>query len=123
MKRVTLVLDPQFGEQAETQVGLGPLWVIKSPRNAAVIERLWTSQLSDLACAPTIFDAVPDRSAEDSAAAFIGTVHDHHPDWEVFEVVGARLSPRLLATLHECAAGSAEETPRGFVFTRDQPSS
>jgi hypothetical protein len=118
-EHVTLVVDPEFGEQANGRARLGPLWVIASPKNTLVIKRLWASGERYDANSPATFDAVPGRSAEESAIAFIDTVDMHHPDWGSFEIIGVRLSPKLLSALLECANGSATETPTGFVFSRE----
>ena len=115
---VTLVVDPNFGQRAAAQSKLGPLWVIKSPDNVSPIEEIWASGESPFADAPTYFDNVADRTPEESADMFIGTVDTHHPDWLTFEILGAKLSSRLLASLQECAPGTARETDEGFVFTR-----
>ncbi|MEI9886607.1 MAG: hypothetical protein WDN08_08920 [Rhizomicrobium sp.] len=116
---VMLVVDPDFGQRAKNHAKLYPLWVIKSPRNTPVIEWLWANETSPWPSAPTVFDAVSGRTAEDSAVAFIGTVDDHHPDWQTFEVVGVPLSQKLLDAMHECASGSAAATATGFIFTRE----
>ena len=119
-ERVTLVVDPEFGEQAKARSRMGPLWVIDSSTNTPVIKEIWASGESYDASSPTHFNAVPGRSPEDSAIAFIDTVDTHHPNWTTFEIIGAPLSPRLLSALLECAHGSAVETPMGFVFSRDK---
>ncbi len=116
---VTLVVDPDFGQRAKAQSKVGPLWVVGSPANKRAIEELWATEVSPYANAPTYFAAVAGRSREEAAHISIGTVHDHHPDWQIFEVVGVGLSGLLLEELRGCAAGSAKETPTGFVFTRE----
>ena len=115
---VTLVVDPEFGQRAKLQSRTGPVWVVDSPENTRAIRELWSTETSPYPNAPTCFDAVAGQSPEESAIAFIGTVHEHHPDWQIFEVIGAKLSEILLADLRECAPGWAEETPTGFVFFR-----
>jgi hypothetical protein len=115
---VTLVVDPEFGERAKAQAKIGPLWVINSPRNVAAIEALWAAGSSPFRNAPTCFDAKPQTTAEDSAVDLIGTLDEHHPSWRTFEIIGAKLSPRLLQVLRECTPGTAEETAAGFIFTR-----
>jgi hypothetical protein len=117
---VVLVVDPEFGRKAKRQAELGPLWVIKSPQNTSVIEELWAAGSSRFINSPACFDAVPGRSLEDSAEICIGTVHDHHPEWRVFEIVGTPPTERLLDALRECAAGSVRATATGFEFVRDQ---
>lgn len=118
-EHVTLVVDPEYGERANASVKLGPLWVIASPKNSPVIERLWASGEQYDASSPTIFDAAAGKSAEESAIAFIRTVDTHHPDWGTFEIVGVRSSPKLVNVLLECASGSAVETQTGLIFSRD----
>jgi hypothetical protein len=117
-EHVTLVVDPEYGERASARAKL-PLWVIASPKNTPVIERLWASGERYGANAPATFDAVSGRSAEDSAIAFIDTVDMHHPDWPSFEIVGVRSTPKLVNALLEYASGSAVETQTGLVFSRD----
>jgi hypothetical protein len=115
---VTLVVDPEFGRRAKAQAEIGPLWVIQSPLNTEAIKELWAAGNLRFADAPTYFDAVPTRTPEDSAVNFIGTVDEHHPAWETFEIIGVRLSLRLLEAMEECGAGTTKETATGFIFTR-----
>jgi hypothetical protein len=119
---VTLVVDPSFGQRAKARAELGPLWVIRSPDNVLAIEAIWASGKSPFVDAPTVFNAVPGRSSEDAAYWCIGTVHDHHPAWRTFEVIGVGLSDKLLHAMRECASGDAKETDEGFVFTRTESS-
>jgi hypothetical protein len=115
---VTLVVDPQFGQLGMAQAELGPLWMIDSSQNRPVIEELWSRRGSEPANSPTYFNAVPGRSAEESAIAFIGTIIDHHPDWRTLEVIGARPSALILDEFRQYAIGLIEETPRGFIFSK-----
>jgi hypothetical protein len=117
-EHVTLVVDPEFGEQAKTRFTVGPLWVVDSPSNTAVIKELWAAGKRHDANYPTYFNAVAGRSPEDSAAALIDTVDQHHPNWQTFEVIGAEPTGRLLGVLREYGDGSAERTPTGFIFSR-----
>jgi hypothetical protein len=103
------------------QAELGPLWMIDSPQNTPVIKELRRRQGSTPSNAPASFNAVPGRSAEDSVIAFIGTVIDHHPGWQTFEVVGARPSLLILDEFRQYAIGSTEETLRGFIFSKHSP--
>ena len=118
-EHVTLVVDPEYGERANARAKLGPLWVIASPRNTPIIEQLWASGERYDANSPATFDAVPGRSAEESAIAFIDTVDTHHPDWDSFEIIVVRSSPKLVTALLEYANGSAVETQTGLIFSRD----
>jgi hypothetical protein len=119
-EHVTLVVDPEFGEQARARAKIGPLWIVDSSTNTPVIKELWASGERYNANAPTHFNAVPGRSPEDAAIAFIATIDTHHPNWTTFEIIGAAISLRLLNALLECAHGSAVETPTGLVFSRDK---
>ena len=115
---VTLVVDPQYGQLGKAKAELGPLWMIDSPHNRPVIEELWSNRGSTPANAPTYFDAVAGRSAEEAAVALIGTVIDHHPGWQTLEVIGAPPSAMILDEFRQYAIGSVKETPRGFVFSK-----
>jgi hypothetical protein len=118
-EHATLVVDREYGDEARGRARLGPLWVIGSPKNIAVIKELWEAGETYDANSPTYFDDLPQRSLEDSAVAFIGTVDTHHPDWTSFEIIGVPCSRRLIEALLECAVGSAVETPTGLVFQRE----
>jgi hypothetical protein len=117
--RVTLVVDSEFGQRTKSQALVGPLWVIKSEQNVAAVKEVWDSGKSPFLGSPPYFDAVPGRSSEDAAMYSIGTLHDHHPAWRTFEVIGTGLTAKLLDAMLECAPGVAEETEQGFIFTRD----
>lgn len=115
---VTLVVDPRFGDRAKAQTEIGPLWVIESPENGAAIKALWAGRHLPCMNAPTIFHTIPGRSSEEAAALNIGTVDEHHPNWQTFEVIGVPLSQALLNAFHEFTSGTAQDTAEGFVFTR-----
>jgi hypothetical protein len=117
-EHVTLVVEPDFSEHIRARAKLGPLWVIASPQNCPVIEEVWAAgEVYDIN-SPTYFDAVPGRSREDSALAFIGTVDAHHPDWTTFEIIGVRSSAAIVNALLECADGHVVvETPTS-LFAR-----
>jgi len=114
---VTLVVDPEFGEQAEAKSRLGPLWVVQSPTNIAAMLKIREAKekpSDDL----TLFNNAAEKSPEELAAHFIGTLDEHHPKWQEFEVVGAQPSAQLLGVFKEYGAGSVKQTSKGFIFSR-----
>jgi hypothetical protein len=114
---VTLVVDPHYGARAMTKAEIGPLWVIDSPANTPVIKAIWSQGISKFSDSPTCFRDYQDK--EKSAAIAIGTLHDHHPEWKTFEVIGVEPRPGILDAFAECASGTHKLTSEGFIFERD----
>lgn len=115
---VTLVVDPMFGRRAIKQAELGPLWVVDSPENTPVIREIWAAKNSRFVDSPTFLTGYSNHTREDAAIICVGTVHDHHPLWRTFEIIGTRESPGLIEALKECADGSTRKTSDGFIFDR-----
>jgi hypothetical protein len=115
---VTLVVDPMFGRRAIKQAELGPLWVVDSPENTPVIKEIWAAGSARFADSPTFLTGYSDHTREETAIICVGTVHDHHPLWQAFEIIGTPVSPSLLNALKECANGSTRKTSDGFIFDR-----
>lgn len=115
---VTLVVDPIFGQRAIKHAELGPLWILDTPENKRAIEEIWAAKSSRFVDSPTLLTGYSDHTPEETARICVGTVHDHHPSWRTFEIIGAEESQSLIAALKECANGSSRKTREGFIFER-----
>jgi hypothetical protein len=122
---VTLVMDPHFGAKAKAYAEIGPLWLIESVENKAIVEEIWAAGKTRFFAAPTyfdrLFDPMDDVARELRVAQVIWAMDDHHPEWQKFEIIGHPLTDGVLKAFGECAPGYAETTSQGFVFHRTGP--
>lgn len=85
--RVTIVLDPSFGEHGDIP-GEGAFWLVESPANRRLAERLWAAGGYDPDSA--VFKAAADS---DQAKILIGlwpTILTHHPEMTEAVIPGFR---------------------------------
>jgi len=113
--KVTLVLDPSYGEALAALDQ--PLWVCDSPVNRAVAERLWSVPNIDRMAVTTF--RMSGESVDESGADIVPTIDEHHPGWTDIVVVGAPLTPSLRATFEQYEPGHFVEGDMGFTFVRD----
>ena len=101
---VGIVLDPDFGERLFPLARTMAVWVVDTPVNRAAAESHWREQPDK---SVTAFKVDPGVSPEDWCAGVLGTVIEHHggysqvPQLSSLEIVGARPSATLVATLAE----------------------
>jgi hypothetical protein len=109
--KVTIVLDPAF-ELKDLAVLGDAFWLVESPVNRALAERLWAAGRFDRNSA--VFKA-SDVSREEAAINAYFDVIEHHPSATEIFFVGAELSHEIRAELT-----GAELIPvdGGFVASR-----
>ena len=111
--RVTLVLDGSYGLRATEDAKRGPVWLIKSPKNAEAATELWC-KFEGRGDYITIFDSF-NESTEDACLSIIPDIDLHHPELSELTVVGVILTPRIRSVLGK---GVFRETDDGFVLCR-----
>ena len=126
--RVFVVLVRDYGERLDELNQNGPVWIVDTPLNRAVAERIW-------AAAPnrghlegvTTFKSSEDSSCEEVVINELETIDDHHgthsanPPYTVIEVIGVTISDKIKESLAEFGFNRFEATKEGFRATRPLP--
>jgi hypothetical protein len=126
--KVSVVVDREFGEQLARLTPGEPVWIVDTPVNKPVAQRLWTEQpQSSSLTGITTFDASHSTSPEDIVASMLGAIDLHHgvysagPPFTVIEIFGARLTDKLKAELFEYGFSEFEPSSTGFRAIRPLP--
>jgi hypothetical protein len=127
--KVYVVVDRNFGAQLETFERGVPVWIVDSPDNKPVVQRLWRerpakSHLDGI----TIFADSSGMPAEEILLSQLGTIDLHHgihsadsPHSEL-EIFGAKLTPKLKTELMTFGFDDFRESEAGFIAKRPEPS-
>jgi|SRR5271155_4962548 len=127
--KVYLVVDLEFGEKlAELEPGV-PVWIVDTPTNKPVAQRLWKerpheSHLSGI----TTFDDFGSSTPEDILLSQLDVIDLHHgiysakPPYAVLEVVGTQPSARAKNEMSEYGFNEFETNSTGFIAKRPEPS-
>lgn len=101
---VALIVDPSFGAQLEAVAARCHIWVVDTPANRPVVEKIWNAQKGqEESLMTTIFSADLEAPPEQVALDHLYMVDLHHgeysqnPPWNTLEVYGAGPSPQLLS--------------------------
>jgi hypothetical protein len=126
--KVSVVVDREFGEQLARLTPGAPVWIVDTPINKPVAQRLWREQpQNDSLTGITTFDFSNSASPEDIVASMLGAIDLHHghysadPPYTVIEVFGARLTDKLKAELSEYGFSEFEPGSTGFRAIRPLP--
>ena len=126
--KVSVVVDREFGEQLATLTPGVPVWIVDTPINKTVVQRLWREQpQSDSLTGITTFDSSNSASPEDIVGSMLGTIDLHHgcysadPPYTVMEVFGARLNDKLKAQLSEYGFNEFQPGFKSFQAIRPVP--
>jgi hypothetical protein len=126
---VGLVVDRNFGDRLAELARSFHVWVVESPANTPVIQRIWNNEPSasagdQLGAGVTSFVANEKEFPEAICARIAGDLEEHHgefahdPPWSEIEVFGVKLSPVLQQAFEEIGATAFEPTPEGFICRR-----
>jgi hypothetical protein len=126
--KVYIIVDREFGERlAELERGV-PVWIVDTPPNKAVAQRLWKerpqeSHLTGI----TTFNDYKFSSPEDILLAELETIDLHHgsysanPPYTILEVVGAPLSAKTKNEMSAYGFNEFQVNSTGFTARRPEP--
>jgi hypothetical protein len=126
--KVYLIVDREFGEKlVELEQGI-PVWIVDTPINKPVAQRLWKerSQEGHLT-GITTFNNVDSLSPEDLLLAELDTIDLHHgscsahPPYTVLEVLGTPLTSKVRNELSAYKFNQFHENSAGFAAKRPEP--
>jgi hypothetical protein len=126
--KVSVVVDPEFGEQLAVLAQGVPVWIVDSPTNKAVAKRLWKERPHDNSLTGiTTFDFSASDAPGEIAVSMLDTIELHHgrhsadPAYTVIEVFGATLTENVKIGLSEYGFNKFYPTSTGFRATRPLP--
>jgi hypothetical protein len=124
---VTIVLDRVYGPRLREALEEGPVWVVDSPVNREVAQKLWNEFPSrDHLNGITVFKGAGAGSEEVLIGEF-ATIDLHHgihsadPPYTVIRVIGCYLTSEIETTLSEYGFDSFERIDGGFEAVRPLP--
>lgn len=127
--KVYIVVDREFGERLSGLDPDVPVWVISSPANRAVAERLLKNyHHENHLTGITTFKDSESASTEDLLVSELDTIELHHgfhsanPPYTVLEIFGTPLSERIKAELSRYGFNEFHPQSEGFSAARPIPS-
>jgi hypothetical protein len=117
---VSIVLDPDFGDQVVQIAADGPVWITSSAANRSAVEKYWASK-SPGAHDVTYWSEPRTGATEDEWLGILGDIELHHsnPGVAGLEVYGAAPGDGAAAALREYGYEIGELWPGGFAARRD----
>jgi hypothetical protein len=124
---VYVVVDSCFGEELALLPQGVPIWIVDTPANQSLAERLWRerpekSQLEGI----SIFCVCSD-SPEENLLGELATIEPYHgpqssdPPYRRFEVIGTRLPEKARLALAEYGFVEFHQADRSFEAIRQRP--
>lgn len=127
--KVYVVVEREFGEQLAKLPPDAPIWIVNTPPNRAVAERLWKERNQEgHLTGITTFNDLKASSSEDLLVSELDTIDLHHgsysahPPHTILEVLGAPLSDRIKTELSLYGFDEFHSTTVGFCALRPGPS-
>jgi hypothetical protein len=126
--KVYIVVDREFGEQlAELERGV-PVWIVDTPTNKTVVQRLWNEHPQEgHLTGITTFNDLKSSSPEDISLTELDTIDLHHrsysadPPYTVIEVFGTSLTARAKNQLSAYGFNEFHANSAGFTARRPEP--
>ncbi|MDB6175346.1 MAG: hypothetical protein JWL59_4657 [Chthoniobacteraceae bacterium] len=120
--RVRIIVDPSFGDRLISLPTDEPVWIVQSPINSPVAQRLWAERRTSTHLAGiTTFQPGSIDTPEDNFLSILDTVNLHHgessaqPPYSGIEVIGCEASLRVRAALDDFSFHLVALQPGGFT--------
>jgi hypothetical protein len=114
-EKVYAVADPAFGERLALLPPGSPVWIIDTPANKPVAERIWRERPGESHLDGITTFRVSSDSPEENLLGELATIDFHHgPYYSRVEVIGAPVSEKIEAAMAEY--GIAEFHAEGDRF-------
>jgi hypothetical protein len=118
--RVRVIVDPNFGERLAALAPDESVWIIQSPVNTPVAERIWKEQPNNNHLTGITTFVAQGGTAEDEFLRILDTVDEHHgpyssePPYSLLEVTGCAPSQRVIEVLSDLGFTVSTSTSEGF---------
>ena len=126
--KVYVVVDREFGEELAKLAPGVPVWIVDTPVNRAVANRLRDErQEENHVTGITTFKDFDRSSAEDILLSELNTIDLHHgshsanPPYTILEVFGTPLNSRIKAELSQYGFDEFQPKSAGFCALRPLP--
>ena len=124
--KVTLVLEPDFGDRLASLATMSHVWVIDTPANQTAASQYWAQNPnSEIETGITTFKSSENESPWESCLNMLETIDLHHgeyssnPPYSVLEVIGAPLTEELKSAIEGLGFRSFEPMIEGFRASRE----
>jgi hypothetical protein len=123
-EKVYVVLDPRFGEKLALLPCGGPVWIVDTPANKPVAERLWRERPEKSHLAGITTFHIYSESPEDNLLGELATIDLHRGPYSSdrpyrqLEVIGAVLSEKVRQARADCGFTEFRAADSSFVATR-----
>jgi hypothetical protein len=123
--KVYVVVDREFGERLAAIEPGAPVWIVNTPTNKAVAQRLWKERPQDNHLTGiTTFDSNDSSSPDDILLGELNTIDLHHgsysadPPYTLLEVIGTPLSATIENEMSAYGFNEFESNSAGFTAKR-----
>ena len=124
--KVTIVVDPEFGDQLSDLATGEPVWIADTALNRRAAERHWREHRKTRdKGGVTTFRFDPADTPEQQCAGILEMVSRHHgpnsggPACTLIEVLSAHLTSTLRSNFQEYGFTHFAERPGGFLASRE----
>lgn len=128
--KVYVIVDRQFGEKLALLPSDNPVWIVDTPINKMVVQRLWgENQTKEHLVGITTFIDSTAASPEDLFLNELDVVDLHHgqysadPPYTVLEGIGTPLTEKIKSALSDLGFNEFTFLPAGFSASRPLPRS
>ncbi len=125
MNKVTLVLDPNYGDKLASLAAVGHVWIIDTLVNRAAASEYWArNPKHQVETGITTFKSSENESGLESCLNILETIDLHHgkyssnPPYSVLEIVGLLLTDDVKSAIEVLGFRAFETTVEGFRATR-----
>jgi hypothetical protein len=121
--RVAVVVDPDYGEAVRPLSLSRHVWIVRSPRNNAVVEAM-RAQCNEHSAETGVSTFNAGGTPEESFLSILGVVDEHHgehshdPPLSVIEVVGVAATDAIREQLAAVGFRQTEPDDEGFTAYR-----
>ena len=129
LNKVTLVLDPNFGQRLELLAIHSQVWTIDTPANRIIAEKYWQDNPEHtLEMGITTFQVNDNETMEEACLRILDAIDLHHgeyssnPPYSDLEVIGLPISEQIKCALEGIGFEAIEHTAEGFRATRREDS-
>jgi hypothetical protein len=123
--KVTLVLDPDYGDKLPSLAAVGHVWIIDTPANRAAASAYWAQHPNhQIESGITTFKSSGNESRLENCLNILETIDLHHkqysssPPYSVLEIIGLSLTNEVKSSIEDLGFGTFETTVEGFRATR-----
>jgi hypothetical protein len=102
--------------EAESRDPSDAFWLVETPENRLIAERIWASGVTDPGSA--LFRARSGASAADEMLRILANIEDHHPGWDEIWVPGGQLARECRTSLRSLGLSISDKEQGTLVRRR-----